>query len=465
VNVDVLVVGAGPAGQKAALQAAEAGRSVLVVEQQREIGGDCLHRGTIPSKALRETALQISRARRTVASVELPAATPLSTLLGRVGDIIARCVQGQEEQLQRAGVSVLRGRATFVDPHTVSVQPVRGATVSLRAPVIVLATGSVPRSPPEVPVDHADVLDSDSILSLSYLPRRLVVLGAGVIACEYASTFAELGVEVVVADRGERPLPFMDGDLTAELSRAWAAAGCTFLPGRAAVGVERGAFGCRVRFADGGEVGGDKVLVALGRVANVGHLGLGAAGLALNARGQIPVDATYRTAVGHIYAVGDVIGFPALAAAAMEQGRRAVRHALGLDVPAEPPAIPIGIYTIPELGQVGLTEDEVVRRDGAARVGVCRFDEVARGQISGELHGVLKLVADASGDRLLGVAAAGAEANDLVHLGQLAMLGGLSPSTFVHAVLNFPTWGEAYRLAALALQRPGALRTSAAAAK
>jgi NAD(P) transhydrogenase len=450
---DVVVVGAGPAGQKAALQAAEAGRTVAIVDQQREVGGDCVHRGTIPSKALRETALQISRARRTVAEVALPPLTPLASLLGRVGEIIDRHVAVQSGQLERAGITVLPGRATFTSPGHLQVQPVRGAPYVLTASTFVVASGSVPRDPPECPVDHADVLDSDSILSLDYLPQSLVVLGGGVIACEYASTFAELGVEVTVVDSGPRPVSFMDTELSEALLRAWDAVGCRHLPGRSVTRLGRGVGATTVYTADGGSVSAEKVLVALGRVANVAHLGLDAAGVVRTARGQVAVDATYRTNVSHIYAVGDVVGFPALAAASMEQGRRAMRHALGLPVPDGVPMIPIGIYTIPELGQVGLTEAEALAQHGAIRVGRCRFDEVARGQISGEREGVLKLVADERGERLLGVAAAGADANDLVHLGQLAMLGNLPPSTFVDAVLNFPTWGEAYRIAALSLQR------------
>lgn len=454
---DVVVIGAGPAGQKAAIQAAKAGRTVAVVDQQREVGGDCVHRGTIPSKALRETALQISRARRTVAEVHLAPMTPLADLLGRVGEIITRHVEVQGDQLARNGVVVLFGRATFVSPHVLGVQPVRGPGFTLTADTFVIATGSVPRNPPESPVDHADVLDSDSILSLAYLPKSLIVLGGGVIACEYASTFAVLGVAVTVVDRAPRPLGFMDTDLTDALLRAWSTVGVTWIPGQGVARLDRGVGLCAVTTTGGQTLEAEKVLVALGRIANVARLGLDAAGVKLTSRGQIAVDPTYRTEVPHIYAVGDVIGFPALAATSMEQGRRAVRHALGLPLADVPPALPIGIYTIPELGQVGLTEQEALEKHGAVRVGRCRFDEVARGQISGEHDGVLKLVADAGGTRLLGVAAAGVDANELVHLGQVAMLGGLPPSTFIDAVMNFPTWGEAYRIAALALQRPDSL--------
>ncbi|MBX2797710.1 MAG: Si-specific NAD(P)(+) transhydrogenase [Myxococcales bacterium] len=454
---DWVVIGAGPAGQKAAIQAAKAGGRVAVVERGRHVGGECVHRGTIPSKALRETAVQLRQARRSPIAVDLPAQTPLSTLLGRVTSIVRSHVRVQNDQLERNGVELIHGRARFADPHTLQVQPPRGDALSVRAERFVVATGSVPRRPPEVPIDHEFVLDSDSILSQPYLPERLVVLGGGVIACEYATVFHELGVQVTVVDRASRPLGFMDADLSQVVVDALDQGASRYLPGRQVTSIERHAIDVVATLDDGTMLSADKVLVALGRVANVADLGLFELGVEATRRGQVKVDDAFRTAIPHILAVGDVIGFPALAATSMEQGRRAVRLALGMSVTDPGHACPVGIYTVPELASVGLTEAQALEAHGEIRVGTCDFSEVARGQISGH-SGLLKLLATADGTRLLGVHVAGDSATELVHIGQLALLTQQRPSVFVDNTFNFPTMALAYRIAALALEQPSALR-------
>lgn len=454
-SFDVVIVGAGPAGQKAAIQARKAGRTVAVVERARHVGGECVHRGTIPSKALRETALQLSAA-RAAAQVVLPEHVPLPSLMGRVDHIVGAHVAVQAAQLERNGVTLLRGVARFVSPHVLRVRPPDGDDQLVGAEIVVIATGSVPRQPAELRIDHGDVLDSDSILSLPYLPTSLMVLGAGVIACEYATTFASLGVDVTVVDRGERPMAFLDRELSDSLVDIWPV---TYRPGCSVAELSR-APGCDVIAAltTGEELRASKVLVALGRVANVATLDLASAGVDVNRRGQIEVDERFHTSAPGVYAVGDVIGFPALATTSMEQGRRAMCYALGLPVSDTDAPMPIGIYTIPALASVGMTEEEALAEHGEIRVGRCRFDEVARGQINGQTDGFLKVLSDVSGERILGVHAAGAPATELVHLGQLAMLGGLAPSVFSDAVMNFPTWGEAYRVVALDLYQDRAVR-------
>src|SRR6185503_13164632 len=287
-------------------------------------------------------------------------------------------------------------------PTEVAVQAVDGTRRHARAETIMIATGSRPRTPPHVPVDHENILDSDSILSLIYLPASLTVLGAGVIANEYASTFSALGVQVTMIDKGERPLGFLDPELTDVFLAGFAARGGRFLGGSKVASVASGNAGNVVtQLEDGETVTSEKMLCALGRVAECVGLDLETAGVAVNPQGYLQVDEHYRTSTPHIYAIGDVIGPPSLAATSMEQGRRAARHALGLAVEESVDVTPIGIYTIPEIGCVGLTEAKVRELRGGCRVGRARFHELARGQICGDLEGMLKLVSDPDDGRLL----------------------------------------------------------------
>ena len=448
---DLVVIGSGPAGQKAAIQAVKAGRRVALVEREAAVGGACVHRGTIPSKTLRDAALRAT-APPVDADAEIAPDVEVKSLTTRLEHVVRAHAEYMGRQLQRNGITYLHGRARFAAPNEVVVRSLDGSSRTLAAALFVIATGSRPRAPGDVPIDHENILDSDSILSMLYLPSSLTVLGGGVIASEYASVFAALGVKVTMIDRADRPLKFMDGELVGKFVQAFQRAGGTYI-GEQSIGGVRfdGVSQVVTTLSDGRVVTSDKLLVALGRAANVDELNLAAAGLGANARGLLAVDEHCRTAKPHIYAVGDVVGPPALAATAMEQGRRAARHALGLDEGAGADTIPIGIYTIPEMASVGLGEEEATKRGGAALVGRARFDEVARGQISGITDGLLKLVADASGRRLLGVHIVGEGATELVHVGQMALLGQMSVDTFVDNIFNFPTLAEAYRVAALDL--------------
>ena len=442
---DFVVIGSGPAGQKAAIQAAKAGRKVAVIERDRKVGGSCVHTGTIPSKSLREHAL-----RQRVRHVNLMD-EPIQSLLDGVGETVAAHDAYQSAQLERNGIALLRGRASFNGPHDLAMRCIDGSQSTVRAPIIVIATGSRPRSPANLPVDHEHVLDSDSILSLAYLPRSLLVLGGGVIASEYAATFAALGCHVTQADQLDRPLAFLDPELTSFYVEELRKNGGEYIPRAEAVSTRwDGISQVRTEFKDGRSILADKVLVALGRLANVDGLKLDAAGVALTSRGHVQVDDHLQTTAPGVYAAGDVIGPPALASVSMEQGRRAACHALGLLVPLDPVSrLPSGVYTIPEIATVGLDEQGARRHFGGAIVGRARFEEIARGQINGCQRGLLKLIADPGGRRVVGVQIAGDSATELVHIGQLGLAAELDVDAYVDNVFNFPTMAEAYRIAAL----------------
>ena len=465
-DFEMLVIGSGPAGQKAAIQAAKAGRRVAIVEREREVGGACVHTGTIPSKSLREQALR----RRAVlrlgtgagASSRRPAAdahdVPLAELLADVGATVAAHDRYMGAQLERNGIERLHARARFQDSRHVELLQVGGGRRTLSAERIVIATGSRPRAPQTLAVDHEHVLDSDSILSLAYLPRSLLVLGGGVIASEYAATFAALGCRVCQVDRQDRPLAFLDAELVRyyldelELNRG------QFIGGRQVRTATWDEAGGQVvtRFDRAADIVTDKVLVALGRIANVEDLDLQAVGIALTRAGHIEVDDRLQTTVPGIYAAGDVIGPPALASAAMEQGRRAACHALGLLSVTELAGtqhLPSGIYAIPEMSTVGLDEAAARAHFGGALVGRARFDEIARGQISGAARGLLKLIADPGGRRVVGVQIVGDGATELVHIGQMGLAAAADVDAYVDTVFNFPTMAEAYRVAALDIVR------------
>jgi NAD(P) transhydrogenase len=452
VNFEVVVIGSGPAGQKAAIQAAKAGKRVAVIERDRMVGGSCVHTGTIPSKSLREHAL-----RQRVRQVNL-FDEPIQSLLDGVGATIVAHDAYMAAQLERNGITLLRGKAQFVaqderdgnTPRELVLRRIDGSLAPVHAGIVIIATGSRPRSPAHLAIDHEHVLDSDSILSLAYLPRTLLVLGGGVIASEYAAMFAALGCQVTQADQLDRPLAFLDPELTAFYLAELKRNGGEYIPRAEAVEARwNGISEVRTTFKDGRVISAEKVLVALGRTANIDHLGLEAAGVALTSRGHVQVNDCLETSARGIYAAGDVIGPPALASVSMEQGRRAACHALGLLVPSDPVSrLPSGVYTIPEIATVGLDEAGARQHFGGAIVGRARFEEIARGQINGCQQGLLKLIADPGGRRVVGVQIAGDSATELVHIGQLGLAAELDVDAYVDNVFNFPTMAEAYRIAA-----------------
>ena len=452
---DLVVIGSGPGGQKAAIQGAKAGWRVAVIEREAKVGGACVYTGTIPSKTLREAALTLLAVRRSTGFLHgaLDAQTKISTLMQRLDEVLAAHGRFIRKFFEDNGVAVMHGRARLADARTIEVQSVDGSRQRLSARRIVIASGSRPRNPPNVPVDHESVLDSDSILSMHYLPRSLTVLGGGVIATEYATIFSLLGVNVTMIDAGPRPLGFIDPELVDRFLEHFTAHGGTWLGRRTVETVRLGPLGEVITHLAGGEqVVSDKMLCALGRSANVESLDLAAAGILQGKYGVITVDENYQTNVPGIYAVGDVIGPPALASTSMEQGRRAVCHALGRDPGSAFAIVPTGIYAVPEIASVGLTEAQVREKHGGVLVGRCDFSEVARAHIAGNHSGMLKLLTAPDGGRLLGVHAVGEGVTDLIHVGEMAILNGNDVSIFLENVFNFPTLGEAYRIAALNLR-------------
>ncbi len=464
---DLVVIGGGPGGQSAAVSAAQMGRRVAVIEREPRIGGSCVHRGTIPSKTMREAALGLRRFREQAERFGMSISTEFrfSHVRERLDAVIDRHVKELRSALADAAVTLLHGHARLVGVNEIEVRSPSGASTSIVADHIVIATGSRPRATSDLVIDHEQILDSDSVLGLDYLPRSLVIVGGGVIACEYASIFATLGVRATIVDRARRPLAFLDQDLSAGFVRELERSGGQYLGGRRIVDVSNDGFAAlRVRLDSGDELFCEKVLVALGRTPTTRGLGLETVGVKLDDHGRIPVDDNCRSNVPSIYAVGDVTGPPALASYSMEQGRRAASHACGHPLARAPELVPTGIFTVPELAAVGETEDAARQRYGEVLVGRADFAAVARGHIAGDPDGGLKLVADSTGERLLGVAIIGEGATELVHLGMLILVGGARVRDFVENAFNFPTMAEAYRIAAIdILEQARRLRTDAAA--
>lgn len=450
-HYDIVVIGSGPAGQKAAIQGAKAGKRVAVIEREAGVGGGCVYRGTIPSKTLRESALQTDRTKQSSSTLEVrvPPNILVASLMRRVDEVVTAHGVYMENQLKRNGISFFHGRAKFCSASLIEMLSVDGVQQQITADMIVIATGSRPRAPVEIPIDHENILDSDSILSMIYLPRSLTVLGGGVVASEYGSIFAALGVQVTIIDRADRPLQFLDTELVQTFVRSFEQQGGRYCAGRAISNVRwDGISQVVTTLQDGQVITSDKMLVALGRQPNLEDLNLSTTGLTITENGTLAVNEHCQTAISHIYAVGDLLGPPGLASSAMEQGRRAVCHALGLPE-GRSSDIPIGIYTLPEMSSIGLDEAAARTRYREVIIGRARFNEIARGQISGIQNGLLKMVADPTGKYLLGVQIVGEGATELIHVGQIALQHAATIDSFVENIFNFPTLAEGYRIAAL----------------
>lgn len=451
-NFDVLVIGSGPGGQKAAIAAAKLGHRAAVVERSAAPGGVSVHTGTIPSKAMREAVVHLtglSQRELYGQSYRVKDDITVQDLLQRTDHVVRKEADIVRDQLARNGVTVVGGTATFTDPHTVAVQRQDGDPLTLSGDRVVVAVGSRPARPVEVEFDGRTVIDSDGVLGLDHIPTSLVVVGAGIIGIEYASMFAALKSKVTVVDRRDRMLEFADVEMIDALRYHLRDLGAVFRFGEQVAAVERSERQAMAVLASGKRIPADVVLYSAGRQGATDALGLDRAGLVPDGRGRLQVNAYYQTAVPHIYAVGDVIGFPALASTSMEQGRIAAQHALG--EPVEPLAsdVPIGIYTIPELSYVGSTEEELTAAATPYEVGVARYRELARGQLLGDAHGMLKLLVSPDDRRILGVHVFGTGATETVHIGQAVMGTGGSVDYLVDAVFNYPTLAEAYKVAAL----------------
>ena len=448
---DLICLGSGPAGQKAAIQAAKAGFRAAVIEREPQVGGSCLLSGTIPSKALREQALRYRRMKGSASSlaVELRGDAPLSALLQGVDGVIAGQDNYLQAQLKRNQVELIRGRGALLDANRIEVQHLDGSRQILQAPKILLATGSRPRHVSAIEVDHEHILDSDSILSLSYIPRSMIVLGSGVIACEYASIFAALGCRVTLLDKAAEPLGFLDAPLRRGYLSGFESMGGEYRGGCEVSGARFDGFSqVEVQLSNGATLSTDIVFAAFGRVANLDGIGLERVQLAISSRGHVLVNERFETNIAGIFAAGDAIGPPALACAAADQGRRAALAALGLPPPPATSLVPTGVYTIPEIACVGLSQTEAAAKNIDVLIGHADFAEVARAHIAGEAHGFLNLICERNGARVLGCQVLGEGATELVHLGQAAIATGASADFFIEQIFNFPTMTEAYRIAA-----------------
>ena len=452
-SYDMLVVGSGPAGQKAAIQAAKLSKCVALIEKATQLGGTSLNTGTLPSKTLKDTIEYFHGfARRGFPHLdaELAGRITLPDLMARKDQVIKTEVAVITDQLQRNGIEVIQGTAGFVDPHTLSVARWDGRVDHVRASVIVLATGSRPRRPSEIPFDDLTVCDSDSFLTTVRHPSSIIVIGGGVIGTEYASMLAAFGIGVTLIDRRTQLLRFMDQEITQVLDSQMRHNGVSMRTGEEHLGIAVNGQGRPVvQLRDGETVTADMLLYTTGRIGNTEALNLAAVGLTTDKQGQLQVNSHYQTAIPHIYAAGDVIGFPALAATAMEQGRLAACHAFQVSDAHEIKVIPYGIYSIPEASMVGKTEEELTTASVPHASGRAYYREMARGHISGDLHGLLKVIFHRDTRALLGVHIVGPGATELIHIGQSVLTYGGTVEYFVHNVFNYPTMAECYRTAAL----------------
>jgi NAD(P) transhydrogenase len=451
-DCDLLVIGSGPGGQKAAIAAAKLERAVVMVERPDMIGGVCLNTGTIPSKTLREAVLYLTGVDQHEMygqSYRVKEEITIADLTARTQHVVGREIDVVRSQLSRNRVKILAGTAAFVDPNTIEVTGASGRSRRVTAKNVVIATGTRPARPHSVEFDDRTVIDSDGILHLGSVPRSMIVAGAGVIGIEYASMFAALGAKVTVIEQRDRMLEFCDLEVVEALKYHLRDLAVTFRFGETVESVQARPEGAIASLRSGKHIPADTVMYSAGRQGCTDDLNLAAAGLEADKRGRIGVDEFFRTDVPHIYAVGDVIGFPALAATSMEQGRLAAHHACGEPVRSAQLLQPIGIYSVPEISFIGKTEDQLTQECIPFEVGVSRYRELARGQIIGDSYGVLKLLVGPEDRKLLGVHVFGTGATELVHIGQAVMGCGGTIDYLVDAVFNYPTLAESYKVAAL----------------
>lgn len=450
---DLVVIGSGPGGQKAAIAAAKLGKRVAMVEKGNMLGGVCVNTGTIPSKTLREAVLYLPGMNQRElygASYRVKENITPADLLARTQHVITKEIEVVRSQLLRNRVELLVGVGSFVDEHTILVEDAsRGDKMTITAKFVVIATGTLPARPAGVSFDSHRVLDSDGILDLTSIPTTMVVVGAGVIGIEYASMFAALGTKVTVVEKRTSMLDFCDPEVIESLRFHLRDLAVTFRFGEEVTAVDVGANGTLTTLRSGKQIPAETVMYSAGRQGLTAPLALENAGLEADERGRIYVDDNFRTKVEHIYAVGDVIGFPALAATSMDQGRLAAYHAFDEPGAKLMDLQPIGIYSIPEVSYVGATEVDLTKESVPYEVGVSRYRELARGQIAGDTYGMLKILVSTDDLKLLGVHIFGSGATDLVHIGQAVMGCGGTVEYLVDAVFNYPTLSEAYKVAAL----------------
>jgi NAD(P) transhydrogenase len=451
-TIDLAVIGSGPAGQKGAIQAAKLGKKVVLIEKDNVPGGYCLNSGTIPSKSLREAIIDLTRfnERSFYGSSCLREVT-----IGELNYRLNTVLEGERavllRQFKKNNIDFIIGEASFANPHTLNVAGKHEEErYIIQAEKCLIATGSQPRTPMDIPFDDEVILDSNRLLAIDYIPKTMLVLGGGVIGSEYASFFAALGTKVKVLDKRERLLPTLDAEIGIHLQVGLQEIGLQFLPKKIPSLIERIGDQAYVHCEDRSTYSAEVLLYALGREAQVKNLQIEKAGVQINERGYIPVNAYFQTNVPHIYAAGDVIGYPALASTSMEQGRLAMRHAFGATTHPFPPFFPLGIYTIPEISCCGYTEEELQIKGINYEVGRAYYYEIARSHITGSSHlGMFKLLFDRETLDVLGVHILGRNATEVIHIGQVALSFGAKLDYFVDQVFNYPTFAEGYRIAAL----------------
>ena len=450
---DLVVIGSGPAGQKGAIAAAKARKRVAIIDRTVMIGGVSVHTGTIPSKTVREAIFQLTGpAVRALYGNGARTGVDISVrdVSSRVNAIVARETDVIRAQLRRNGIAIHQGTAHFLDPHTVEVQD-GGEGIKLEAAKILIACGTRPAHSPDIPFDNRRIVDTDHLAELDGLPKEIIVVGAGVVGLEYASFMAALGAEVTLIDQRSVVLDFVDRQIVEALSYHLRQLGVTFRLGEKVTHVGIDPLRDRVfaQLESGKKVQGGALVYAVGRQANGDRLGLEATGLAADSRGRLKVNQFFQTEVPHIYAAGDLIGFPALASTSMEQGRLAACHMFGIPFEHMPDLFPYGIYTIPEVSMVGQTEETLTANRVPYEVGIAKYSELAKSMMLGDEAGMLKLLFDPETHKLLGVHALGQRATEIIHIGQAVLFYGGSVEYFRDMIFNYPTLAEAYKVAAL----------------
>ncbi|MBX3276741.1 MAG: Si-specific NAD(P)(+) transhydrogenase [Acidobacteria bacterium] len=450
-DYDLIVIGSGPAGQRAAIQGAKLGKRVAVVEKREVVGGASVNTGTIPSKTMREAVMHLSGYQyQSIYGMNYRVKEKISMadLSFRVQHVIKTEIDVTRAQLSRNGIDLLTGTASFLDPHRIRIENSRGVS-EFASEFVVIAAGTRPAVSEQVPLNNRTIVSSDHIMDLPEIPKSLIVVGGGVIGVEYTSMFAALGVRVILIEKCPRLLEFADQEMIEALCYHLRDSRVTLRLGEEVQSVEEAPDGTVIANLESRKkISGDALLYAIGRQGNVDDLNLAAAGLESDSRGRIAVDAEYRTATPHIYAVGDVIGFPSLASVSMEQGRIAVGRAFGAEVRTEPENYPYGIYTIPEISFVGKTEEQLTDEDVPYEVGVAYYREIARGQIRGDTTGRLKIIFHRETKEILGVHIIGEGASEILHIGQAVLILKGTVDYFVDTVFNYPTLAECYKAAA-----------------
>jgi NAD(P) transhydrogenase len=453
-SYDLVVIGSGPAGRRAAVQAAKLGKSVLVVEGRKRVGGVSVHTGTIPSKTLRETVLNLSGWRERGfygRSYRVKKEIGGGDLGIRLAKTLEHEVDVLEHQFQRNGVRTMSGFARFIDPHRIAITSPDESELVVEAERVLIAVGTVPFRPAEIPFDDRTIVDSDTLIDTPRVPRSLTVVGAGVIGIEYATIFSALDVAVTLVEPRASFLDFIDREIIEEFVHQLRDRGMTIRTGSPVVGISKDDSNHVVTILeDGRRIRSEMLLYAAGRVGATADLGLDKCGLTTDERGRVAVDPnTFQTTVRHVYAAGDVIGFPSLASTSMEQGRIAACHAFGLPMPPAPQYFPYGVYAVPEISTVGMSEQEVRDKNIAYECGVARFRETSRGHIMGLDAGLMKMIFSLKTRRLLGVHIVGEGATELIHIGQAVLNLKGTIDYFIENTFNYPTLAEAYKIAAL----------------